>query len=141
MTAAEMIQSYAEVRARLMGKTSPVIIKRALLSPPALPPPEPTFKPAYKQRDFIDLMNIQPPKALEWKVILKEVALQYGTTVEKMISRGRGNPAAHARQEAMWRMRMESRMSFPAIGYRFGGRDHSTVIAGVNAHEARRNAS
>lgn len=142
MTEAELMQNYSEIRSRLMGKTAPVIIKRTmLLPPPPLPEAEPTFKPAYKQRDFIDLMGIKPMKAFEWKAILREVSEKYGTTVEAMISRKRQPPNVHARQEAMWRMRMEARMSFPAIGYRFDNRDHSTIMASVSAHEARRTVS
>jgi chromosomal replication initiation ATPase DnaA len=34
----------------------------------------------------------------------------------------------------MYRLRTETGLSFPQIGLRLGGRDHSTVIHGVKTH-------
>jgi chromosomal replication initiator protein len=44
---------------------------------------------------------------------------------------------SHPRQVAMFFSRKFTRLSFPEIGRRFGGRDHHTVFYAVHAVEAR----
>lgn len=53
-----------------------------------------------------------------------------------VMSASRITPLAHARHEAMWRMRAELKLSYPAMG-RFFHRDHSTVIHGIRMHAKR----
>jgi len=50
--------------------------------------------------------------------------------------RDKAQRVAHPRQAAMWLARKEGGFSYPRIGA-FFGRDHSTVIHGVKAVEAR----
>ena len=73
-----------------------------------------------------------------WRAILREVAAKHGLTVDDLIGQRRTNAVSHPRQEAMYRMRMETPLSLSAIGARLGQRDHTTVLHGVKAH-ARRN--
>ncbi len=69
--------------------------------------------------------------------IMREVCLKHNVRKLDLISERRAKELVAARHEAMWRMRNETTMSLPAIGRRLGGRDHSTVISGINAHERR----
>src|SRR5687767_10438999 len=77
--------------------------------------------------------------------IAETVAAQYGVTVEQLKSPERSRPIAWPRQEAMWLMRRvkwadgSTRYSNPQIGQFLGGRDHTTVLHGVRAYEARLN--
>lgn len=69
--------------------------------------------------------------------IIAEVALKHGITAEDITSESRSGPIVQARQEAMWRARQETDLSLPALGRRFGGRDHTTVLYGIRHHQAR----
>jgi chromosomal replication initiation ATPase DnaA len=75
-----------------------------------------------------------PP--MRWRSILIQTALKYGLTIDDLTGRSREARIAHPRQEAMWRMKHETPMSYPAIGRRLN-RDHSTVLHGVKAHQQR----
>ena len=69
--------------------------------------------------------------------IAAEVALRHGLTVEQLKGPCRLRQVAWPRHEAMARMRAETGRSLPAIGRFLGGRHHTTVLAGVRAHQAR----
>ena len=67
--------------------------------------------------------------------IQKAVADYYGITVEMLKGKKRSNNIAYPRMVAMYLCRMLTDQSFPRIGLEFGGRDHSTVIHGVDKIE------
>ncbi len=69
--------------------------------------------------------------------IISEVAADHALAVADIVGPSRLGPIVLARQEAMWRARSETDLSFPAIGRRFGGRDHTTVIYSVRKHQKR----
>lgn len=68
--------------------------------------------------------------------IAEEVATRHRISVEELKSKSLQRRLAWPRQEAWWRMRLETRASYPAIARLFG-RDHTTVIYGVRAFERR----
>ena len=70
--------------------------------------------------------------------ILEEVAAKHCLSVEDLKGPRKFRIVAHARQEVMYRCRQETRLSLPQIGERLGGRDHTTVLYGARAYEARR---
>ena len=72
--------------------------------------------------------------------ILAEVACKHRVSVKELLGRGRRPYVAWPRQEAMWRIRQTGRYSLPQIGAFLGGRNHTTVIRGVRAHERRMSA-
>lgn len=97
----------------------------------------PVSKPKrLRSRDFSFVASESTPSPLMWQSILREVAAKHGFTVPEMLSARQDRKLAAARQEAMWRMSKETTMSLPAIGRRLG-RDHSTVLYGIRAHERR----
>lgn len=69
--------------------------------------------------------------------ILAEVAERYGIGPRELRGPGRYRHVAWPRQEAMWMMRQTGKWSTTQIGNFFGGRDHTTVLHGVKAYEAR----
>ena len=73
------------------------------------------------------------------ETIVDEVAKRHRLTVADLIGTGLARPVTLARQEAMWAVKQATTLSYPAIG-RFFGRDHTTIIHGVQAHEERRRA-
>jgi chromosomal replication initiator protein len=64
--------------------------------------------------------------------VIRAVAKQYGLKPAELKSPKRAKPITRARQIAMYLCRELTSESFPENGSRFGGRDHATVIHGVN---------
>lgn len=79
--------------------------------------------------DLIPAASTRPPDA---GTIIAMVAASYGVTISDMEGPSRREPLVTARQIAMYLCRTLTDLSLPKIGRQFGGRDHSTVIHGVN---------
>lgn len=77
------------------------------------------------------------PKGPTMAQITAEVAVRYGITVGQLKGPRGPQSVAVPRQEAMWTMHEVGRFSHAQIGRFLGGRDHSTVVHGVQAHERR----
>lgn len=75
--------------------------------------------------------------AAQWREIAKEVAYKHDVSVLDMQSPRRDRATVHARHEAFYRCRTETALSLPQIGRRFGDRDHTTVLHGIQMHERR----
>lgn len=60
--------------------------------------------------------------------VIKSVAEFYKIPMSDLIKRSRRKEVVHPRQIAMFLLREEVKYSFPEIGAKLGGRDHSTVI-------------
>ena len=60
--------------------------------------------------------------------ILKSVAEFYNISSADLVKRSRKKEIVKPRQVAMFLLREETKLSFPEIGQKLGGRDHSTVI-------------
>jgi chromosomal replication initiator protein len=69
--------------------------------------------------------------------ILKTVSEHFGVKVSDLRSGRKHKVVAHPRQVAMFLMREMTKCSFPDIGQRFGGRDHSTVMYAVKMIEKK----
>jgi chromosomal replication initiator protein len=59
--------------------------------------------------------------------VQRATADYYGLGIVTLISDDRRREIARPRQVAMWLARELTHNSYPAIGRRFGGRDHTTV--------------
>lgn len=68
-------------------------------------------------------------------MIASQFALIHGVSRSALLGRQRVRPIVHARQAA-WAAMREAGFSSVEIG-RFVGRDHTTVLQGVAAHQAR----
>jgi len=69
--------------------------------------------------------------------IQKAVAEHFGVKVSELRSDRKHKVIAMPRQVAMYLMRSMTRCSFPDIGQRFGGRDHTTVMYAVKKIEKK----
>jgi chromosomal replication initiation ATPase DnaA len=75
--------------------------------------------------------------------IIKAVAEKYMVSVEELEGPSRQERLIIPRHEAIWLMRQRKladgrfRWSYPMIGRRLGGRDHTTAINGFRRHEER----
>lgn len=72
--------------------------------------------------------NIKPKKTVAIKDIVRTIALQYGLSEEVIYEKTRRKEIVRARQVAMYILREDFNISYPLIGQKMGGRDHTTVI-------------
>ncbi len=84
------------------------------------------------------LKDIMPPpvsKIITIECIQKEVCKHYGITQNELLSKKRNKQLVYPRHIAMYLCRKLTDASFPLIGDQFGGRDHTTVMHGVDKIE------
>lgn len=119
---AEMRARYLEARDRLnVPRQQPPKIVREHVpavsdAPPrvALPPP---------RGPVVDLLS--PPS---WRVLLALVALKHRRSPGELIGQDRSRPVVEARFDAIALIHAHIEMSLPALGKKFGGRDHTTIL-------------
>jgi hypothetical protein len=73
-----------------------------------------------------------PPPRPHWRSIVVEVSRQSGTPAELILSSSRHLPEMSLRQLSVALSRKLAGLSLPALGRRFGGRDHSTIISSIS---------
>lgn len=76
------------------------------------------------------------------RALVARVAMEFRLTVKDLVGQSRVAAISYPRYYAMWVLRNAitiegAPMSYPEIGRVLGGRDHSTIIAGVKAAEKR----
>lgn len=69
-----------------------------------------------------------PYRKTTHQIILKTVADFYNIPLNDILKRSRKKEVVRPRQIAMFLLREETKSSYPEIGSKLGGRDHSTVI-------------
>lgn len=82
-----------------------------------------------------DIMPPPQPKKITIECIQKEVCKFYGLSLNDLLSKKRNKQLVYPRHIAMFICRKMTDASFPLIGDQFGGRDHTTVMHGVEKIE------
>ncbi len=77
------------------------------------------------------------PTGLTVEAIQREVASYFEVKLHDLKGPKRHRAVAHPRMIAMYLSRQLTAMSYPEIGSRFGGKDHSTVISAVRKIEKK----
>jgi chromosomal replication initiator protein len=72
--------------------------------------------------------NIRPKKSVSIKDVVKAVADYFNIEEEIIYEKTRRKEIVHARQIVMYILREEFNVSYPLIGQKLGGKDHTTVI-------------
>ncbi len=72
--------------------------------------------------------SILPKKTASVKDVIRVVAEFYNTTESTLFEKTRRKEVVKPRQIAMYILREDFNISYPSIGEKFGGRDHTTVI-------------
>lgn len=86
----------------------------------------------------INLRRMETAPRVTMAELMTDVCKKYSMTPAQMVSTVRTNAYAHPRQELMFRAFTECpHLSYPEMGKRLGGRDHTTCIHGVKAHCVR----
>ena len=65
------------------------------------------------------------------------VAKAHGLSYRQLLAKRRNQNLVYARQHAMWEIRNATTLSLPQIGLILGGMDHTTILHGIRAHQAR----
>jgi chromosomal replication initiator protein len=78
-------------------------------------------------RNFIKI-NAKPKKMISIKEVVKIVADYYQIGEESIYEKTRRKEIIKPRQVAMYLLREDFSISYPSIGQKMGGRDHTTVI-------------
>ena len=73
-------------------------------------------------------ISTPPSKKVSHKAIIQAVADFYDINVSHLVNRCRKKEMVWPRQVAMYLMREELKSSYPFIGEKLGGRDHTTVM-------------
>ena len=81
-----------------------------------------------KTTQILSQIITQPKKVTNLKNILNRVAEFYDVAVNDLVNRSRKKEVVYPRQIAMYLIREELKASYPYIGEKLGGRDHTTVI-------------
>ncbi len=79
-----------------------------------------------------EVLNEQQPIPVTVEKVINEVAHIYNVTPEDILSQKRSSPVSTARQVAIYVVRKTTNLSYTAIGQRFGGRDHSTIVYAID---------
>jgi chromosomal replication initiator protein len=86
-------------------------------------------------REAIAKLVANAPTGLTIEAVQREVASYFDVKLHDLKGPKRHRAVAHPRMVAMYLARKLTNMSYPEIGSRFGGKDHSTVISAVRKIE------
>jgi chromosomal replication initiator protein len=86
-----------------------------------------------KEPTLLDIRNyikssVRPKKTMAVKDVVKIVADFYNTKEESVYEKTRHKEVIKPRQVIMYLLREDFNISYPSIGQKLGGRDHTTVI-------------
>ena len=87
-------------------------------------------------QELQNIISPDKPREITPQLIIDVVCEHFHITKEQMISKSRSNDIAKPRQIAMYLCKNMTGVSLENIGELLGGRDHSTVIHGINKVEA-----
>lgn len=82
-----------------------------------------------------DLVGVREPRRIRIEDIQKVVASHFNVSKHDLLSARRTRAIVRPRQIAMYLAKTLTPRSFPEIGKRFGGRDHTTVLHAVRKVE------
>ena len=88
------------------------------------------------KKELQNIISPDKPREITPQLIIDVVCEHFHITKEQMISKSRSNDIAKPRQIAMYLCKNMTGVSLENIGELLGGRDHSTVIHGINKVEA-----
>ena len=84
-----------------------------------------------------NLVKKETPKIITIELIQKEVSAFFDLTVKELKSTQKQKKVSEPRQIAMFLSRKYTSSSFPEIGNKFGGKNHSTVVHAVKNVEKK----
>lgn len=79
-------------------------------------------------KKLLESLITRPRRTTNFRKIIQVISNLYDLTEKDLLSTARQKEIVKPRQIAMYLLREELKESYPAIGRRFGGKDHTTVI-------------
>lgn len=127
--------SIARRAAMLRAPAKPVEILAVEPEPPP-PPAKPLFPPV-PDRLMAEAHRILKSPAWDGSIlkIQRAVCADYGVSMNDLVSARRTADIVRPRQVAVYLCRRLTVKSLPEIGRKFGGRDHTTMIAAIRRIE------
>ncbi len=83
-------------------------------------------------KELQNIITPDKPKEITPQLIIEAVSEHCQISLEQMISKNRSNDIVRPRQIAMYLCKTMANIPLASIGALLGGRDHSTVIHGIN---------
>lgn len=121
----QLTQTYAAVRNRLRMNVRP---KQTYRRPvPIAPPPIPKPKP---------VQLLHNPFAMDWMIVVNSIAIKHGIDAEHIMGRSLKRIYIPARQEAMYEVWRQTKLSLGQVGHIFK-KDHSTIQHAIYQHQDR----
>ncbi len=84
------------------------------------------------ERELQNIISPDKQREITPQLIIEIVAEHFNISTDQMISKNRSNNIAKPRQIAMYLCKNMTSISLDTIGSLLGGRDHSTIIHGIN---------
>ena len=87
--------------------------------------------------------NIKPNRGISIEEVVRRISLYYEIPEKSIYEKTRKKEVVKPRQIIMYMLREEFNVSYPSIGEKLGGRDHTTVIHSCEKikHEIKTNTS
>ncbi len=83
-------------------------------------------------KELQNIITPDKPRAITPQLIIEVVSEHFQISLDQMISKNRSNEIARPRQIAMYLCKNMTDIPLDSIGTLLGGRDHSTIIHGIN---------
>lgn len=135
VAARDLVRNYADIRKRLVSPPNAVGQKREdpVVKSVGLPKVEPMRPVTWRFGGWYATPNQIQHEITNMRIreIIKAVCEWYGVTAIDLASTRRLSYLVRARQVAMYLAKNLTLCSFPQIGRVLGGRDHTTVMYGV----------
>ena len=149
-SAADMMASHAATRARLLGqkqpakKPEPEVVYQIVRAPAVAADLNAHVLDWYKAKCermgkrvselemILGASEGEDGRRVYACDIIAKMSHHYGFSVPVIKSDRRNREIVLARQKMMWVVKMQTVLSFPAIGRQFGGKDHTTVLHAFN---------
>jgi hypothetical protein len=134
------------LRHAISAKRGSFMLKNAILKAKGYKVPEPVSPPPAPAPVFVPRPVRRGRARGTFKVRKREplveqikalVAAHFHITIADLEGRAKVNPIAHPRQIAMFLARKRAGISYPDIGFQFGGKDHTTVMYACEQVEKR----
>jgi chromosomal replication initiation ATPase DnaA len=123
---------HAEHKARLMRLGAPPRFQASVLKPLIV------VAAPQKKEPWFEIISEKAAPGSQTKIddVLRVCCKYFDLTSSQIKSARRTAPVVYARQVAMYLCKFHTIKSYPEIGRRLGGRDHTTVMHGYRKIEA-----
>ena len=129
-TKQSLISHYAAVRQRMSIRPVKAPVVEIKAPPPVVPKPKPQPVEVIFERPFLEADKRRYVKIAD---VVRLAAKHFNKPEHEIFSERRTADIILVRHAVYWLCKECTLMSYPRIGCRLGGRDHTTILHGVRA--------